>query len=663
MHEMSSFDLAALTVELNKIIKGSRINKIYQIDKTLLIKLRGQGENFNLLIEAGRRIHLTFHEIERPKKPPSFCMALRKYLENGIIEEIVQHDLERIVEIYVKHGGQEYRLIVELFEKGNIILIGPENKILHALFYRKMKDRNILRGEEYKYPPQRGMDPEKADLEDLYRLRDLGGIEVVRGITRLLGISGSYAEEVLFRAGIDKTKPCSSLSDEEIKSIFDNMRNLLHEVKSGNYRPCIIIGDGGKWIGVAPFPLKKYSAFSILEVETFNKALDEYYARAVYGERVRQVEERASQEISRLEKVLEEQRRRLEELMEKARFYRRVGDIIYRHLHDLNPLIERIMFEKKKGRDWKDIIAELSKEKERNVAPSAYFVSLNPSTLTLRVSVDGETFDLSLRAPAQLGAAEYYERAKKLEDKIGGLRKAIEETIKRIEDVKSEALREVEEEELPKPTRKKEWYEKFRWFYSSEGFLVISGKDASTNEILIRKYMEQHDIVFHADIPGSPFTIIKTGGRQPGEETIFEAAQFTASYSRAWREQIGAVDVYWVKPEQVSKTPPSGQYLSKGSFMIYGDRNYIKNVPLEVAIGIKRNDGEVKVIGGPVSAISRQTSVYVRIGPGNVQSGRLAKEIREKLASMVSEEERKIILKIPLEDIQAFIPLGGGSII
>ncbi|MEM1556217.1 MAG: ribosome rescue protein RqcH [Candidatus Bathyarchaeia archaeon] len=662
MYELSSFDLAALTVELNKIIKGSRINKIYQLNKTLLIKLRGQDENFNLLIEAGRRIHLTFHEIERTRTPPSFCMALRKYLENGVIEEIVQHNLERIVEIYVKRGGQEYRLIVELFEKGNVILIGPENKILHALFYRKMRDRNILRGEEYKYPPQRGIDPEKADLEDLYRLRDLGEIEVVRGVTRLLGISGSYAEEILFRAGIDKTKPCSSLSEEEIKIIFDNMRSLLHEVRSGDYRPCIIIDEEGRWISVAPFPLKKYSVFSILEVETFNKALDEYYMKVIHEERVRQVEERASQEISRLEKVLEEQRRRLEDLMEKARFYRRVGDIIYRHLHDLNPLIERIMFEKKEGRDWKDIAAELYKEKERNVTPSVYFMSLDPSTLTLRVSVDGEIFDLSLRTPAQLCAAEYYERAKKLEDKIEGLRKAIEETIKKIEDVKSEALREVEEEQ-PKLARKKEWYEKFRWFYSSEDFLVISGKDASTNETIIRKYMEKHDIVFHADIPGSPFTIIKTGGRQPGEETMFEAAQFTASYSRAWREQIKAVDVYWVKPEQVSKAPPSGQYLSKGSFMIYGDRNYIRNVPLEVAIGIKRNNGEAKVIGGPVSAISKQTNIYVRIGPGNVQSGRLAKEIRERLASMVSEKERKIILKIPLEDIQVFIPLGGGSII
>ncbi|MEM2648127.1 MAG: fibronectin-binding domain-containing protein, partial [Candidatus Bathyarchaeia archaeon] len=95
----------------------------------------------------------------------------------------------------------------------------------------------------------------------------------------------------------------------------------------------------------------------------------------------------------------------------------------------------------------------------------------------------------------------------------------------------------------------------------------------------------------------------------------------------------------------------------------YGSRNYIKNVPLEVAIGIKRDDGGVKVIGGPVSAVSKQTSIYVRIVPGDVPSGKLAKEIKWKLASMVPNGERKMVLEIPLEDVQAFIPLGQGSIV
>ncbi|MEM1674602.1 MAG: ribosome rescue protein RqcH [Candidatus Bathyarchaeia archaeon] len=663
MNEMSSFDIAAVTAELNKIIRGSRINKIYQVDpRTLLIKLRGQGETFNLLIEAGRRIHITVYEVEKTKKPPSFCMALRKYLENGVIEDIYQHDFERIVEIQIRCGGQKYKLIAEIFKRGNIILVDSENKILHALSYQRMKDRNIIRGETYKHPPQRGLDPGKVGPEDLYRLRDFGEIEAVKGLTRLLGISGSYAEEILFRAGINKTKQCSSLSDEEVKALFNSMSRILHEIKAGNYEPCIIVDENGDWVGAAPFMLKKYSAYNIIRMETFNRALDEYYARTISQERARTLEEKAKQEITRLEKVLDEQKRKLEELEEKAHAYRQIGDIIYSHLHELNSLIERIMHEKRSGKEWKDIIAGLLREKEDGITPSMYFMSLDPNTLTLKVSVEGQSFNLNLKAHAQDEANKYYEGAKKVEEKIKGVRRAIEETIKKIEEIRAETIESIEESPPLKPARKKEWYEKFRWFYSSEGFLVIGGRDASTNETLIRKYMEDHDIVFHADVPGSPFTLIKTYGKEPGEETMFEAAQFTASYSRAWREKFRAIDVYWVKPEQVSKTPPSGQYLPMGSFMIYGARNYVKNVPLEVAIGVKMKNGELKIIGGPLSAISKQTKIYVRIVPGNMTSGKLAKIIRGKLASMVPPEERKTILRIPLEDIQAFIPLGHGEI-
>ncbi|MEM1515277.1 MAG: ribosome rescue protein RqcH [Candidatus Bathyarchaeia archaeon] len=660
---MSGLDVAALVVELSRIIKGSRINKIYQINpKTLLIRIRCQNGTLNLLIEAGRRIHLTSYEIEKPKEPPSFCMALRKYLENGIIEDIYQHNLERIIEMYIKRGGQKYRLIVELFERGNIILVDSENKILHALSYRRMRDRNILRGEEYKYPPQRGIDLRKVSLEDLYKLRDFGEIETIRGLTRLIGISGFYAEEILFRAEIDKTKSCLSLSDEEIKAIYENIRDILHEIDAGDYKPCIIINKDGSWIGAAPFPLRKCSVYNILEMETFNKALDEYYTRVTYYRKIKQIEEEAKREILRLEKVLEEQRKSLENLMEKAHNYRQIGDIIYSHLNELNMLIERIMNKKKCGEEWKNIMTELLEEKERNIAPSMYFVSLNPNTLTVKVSVDGKIFDLNIRMPAQQSATEHYERAKKIEDKIEGVKKAIEETTRRIEDIRSKISKDIKETSPLRLVKKKKWYERFRWFYSSEGFLIISGKDASTNELLIRKYMENHDIVFHVDIPGSPFTLVKTEGRQPSEETIFEAAQFTASYSRAWRENFRAADVYWVKPEQVSKTPPPGQYLPKGSFMIYGTRNYIKNIPLEIAIGVKRYNGEIKVIGGPVSAISKQTNVYVKITPGNIPSGKLAKEIRRRLANMSAQEERKAILKIPLEEIQKFIPLSYGDI-
>ncbi|MEM1582258.1 MAG: ribosome rescue protein RqcH [Candidatus Bathyarchaeia archaeon] len=661
---ISSFDIAVIAAELSKFIKGSRIGKIYQINhKILLLKLRNpKGENTQLLIEAGKRIHLTSYDFEKPKKPPVFCMALRKHLENGVIDGVTQYDFERIIEISVKSGGQNYRLIIEFFEKGNIMLVGPENKILHALTYRKMRDRNILRGEEFKYPPMRGINLKSINLDEVRKIRELSQIEVVRGLTRFLGIGGFYAEEILLRSGIDKSKPCFSLTDEELEAIFRNIMALLSQIENGDYRPCIFIGENNEWIDVAPFPLKKYSNFRVIEMETFNRALDEYYAKTSVKLGAEEIEDSTKREIDSLERILEEQRRSLSDLRGKANFYRRIGDTIFSHLYELDTLISRVMNEKRNGKKWDEIIEMLLREKKSSLTPANYFVSINPETLTLQVSVDGQEFNLNLKTTAQQNASEYYEMAKRVEDKIDGIEKAIEQTIEKIEEVKAKASKRIETLSKPPIPRRKEWYEKFRWFFSSEGFLVIGGRDAATNETVIRKYMEDRDIVFHADISGSPFVVVKTQGKEPAEKTIIEAAQFTASYSRAWREQIRAIDVYWVKPEQVSKTPPSGEYLPRGSFMIYGNKNYIRNVPLEIAIGIKRDKDGPRVIGGPVEAIAEQTNLYVKIIPGDETSGKLAKDIRGTLANMASPEEREEILKIPLEEIQAFIPLGRGSI-
>jgi len=71
------------------------------------------------------------------------------------------------------------------------------------------------------------------------------------------------------------------------------------------------------------------------------------------------------------------------------------------------------------------------------------------------------------------------------------------------------------------------------------------------------------------------------------KSTIKEAADFVASYSRAWKETWGIVDVFYVKPSQVSKSPPSGEYLPKGSFIISGKKNFIKNAKTELAIALE----------------------------------------------------------------------------
>ena len=118
--EVTSFDVALLVSELNPRIKNARVNNIYQIKpKILLLRLRKpQQPHIHLLIEAGKRLNLTSYLHEKPKSPSAFCMALRKYLRNGVIQGINQHEFERIVTIQVTTGEGEFQLIINFLATG-----------------------------------------------------------------------------------------------------------------------------------------------------------------------------------------------------------------------------------------------------------------------------------------------------------------------------------------------------------------------------------------------------------------------------------------------------------------------------------------------------------------------------------------------------------------
>lgn len=280
-------------------------------------------------------------------------------------------------------------------------------------------------------------------------------------------------------------------------------------------------------------------------------------------------------------------------------------------------------------------------------------------------------FTIDLRKTASGNAEEYYLKAKKTRAKVAGARKALESTlgkIKTLEERKSLAQAEAKLKATVRGKKKaKRWFESFRWFESSSGFLVVGGKDASSNEALIKKHAEKDDLIFHADVQGAPFFIVKTAGREVPEETLREAAEATASYSKAWTSGWGACDAYYVKPEQVSKTAESGEYLTKGAFVIRGTKNWFRKIPLKIAVGVKVNEEDdcMEVLGGPVSAVSAKCKNYVVVGVGDLKSEELAKKIRENFLKKLDDSDPvKIKIKaVKPQDIQQKIPGGKGRIL
>lgn len=250
--------------------------------------------------------------------------------------------------------------------------------------------------------------------------------------------------------------------------------------------------------------------------------------------------------------------------------------------------------------------------------------------------------ELFLDKGIEQNAAFYYEKAKQLKKKRPGVVQAIERTRRQIEQLEHEKETSLKALKPHKKKREKQWYEKFHWFYSSEGVLCIGGRDATSNDIVIKKHMEKDDIVIHTEAPGSPFFVVKNG-QQANEKTIEEASQAAASYSKAWKAGVTTIDVFAVKPEQVTKQAKSGEYMSKGAFMIYGEKKFYHPL-LEVAVGVT-NTGQI--IGGPLTAVKSHAEKYVLLAPGQQKTSDVAKKIKK----MLGVEE--------LDDIMRFIPAGG----
>jgi len=197
--EFTSFDASAVVHELKDAVVNSRVNNVYQLDaKTLLLKLfKTDKPPLRLVLEAGRRLHLTAYALETPLVPPAFCMALRKYLRGAWLSGVEQYEFERIIIFHFETKMGVLRLILELFGEGNIILTSEKGEILQALIFKRMRDRNILRSEVFQFPPSSGKNPFKVTNEELENaFRDFGDVEVVRAIARFLGVGGVYAEEI-----------------------------------------------------------------------------------------------------------------------------------------------------------------------------------------------------------------------------------------------------------------------------------------------------------------------------------------------------------------------------------------------------------------------------------------------------------------------------------
>lgn len=254
---------------------------------------------------------------------------------------------------------------------------------------------------------------------------------------------------------------------------------------------------------------------------------------------------------------------------------------------------------------------------------------------------------LDLRKTLEQNAAEYFERAKKAKRKVKRIAEILAKTQQQIAAEERKAAEAAVAAAVPKKVkRKSQWYEKYRWFFSSEGFLVIGGRDATTNEVIIKKHTAPDDLVFHTDMAGSPFFVVKADsqpGKEIGEATRREAANATCSFSRAWKSGMVTTRTFWVMPEQVSKQANPGEFMGKGAFMIRGKTNYLP-ASMDLVVGVS---AEGATVCAPESAAKAHCPTTIRILQGNQKTSDVAK----KLKALLKADD--------LDEVLRALPTGG----
>ncbi len=604
----SSLDFYAFLKRYSSRIEGSFIKKVYQSGiSDFVLQLYGSetGKNY-LMISLSKGI--IFYDGDRPDEATPLSMLLRKILSERRIIRVEQINFDRVVKLTL-HTGQE--IILEMFRDGNLIVTN-EGKIEFATEQREWKNRKILKGE--KYVPPSPVNPLSMGDSEIGSVLENSKASAVQTLATRMNLGGDIAEELLYRINIDKSLPSREISSES-KRIHDEFSLILNEAE---------LGKGyffEKLNLLSPIEMKHLQILPTTIYSDLNEGMVDFIKNHFPKE----------SDEDHLSKRIESIKKSIEEFKIKRNLYTEAGKIIMADIPRIDGIIGQM------SRSFSS-----SGRIDRGQVYSGYRVkSFDPARRVVTVEASNQEIELNLDRTAGQNASDYFAKSKDFKSKIEGAMKAIEDTDlavkKRMQPVKK--------------ARRREWFETYHWFVSSEGFLVIAGRDAKSNEKIVKRHLKDHDIYVHAEVYGAPSTVIKVEGeKMPGESTLREACNFSVAFSRAWSAGLSSATAYWVLPSQVSKTPESGEFVTTGSWIVRGKRNYYFDLPMELYISMYESRGNTIPMIHPAFPGNESSNMIVHIAPGDMKRQQVAVEIARKLG-------------IEKEEIEGILPPGGSRIV
>ena len=451
MKSMSNVDIYTVSNELNNLLSGARVDKSFQPTKDIVVMrfhVPGTGR-IDLVMQCGSRIHTSQYPLENPTNPPTFPMLLRKRVKGAHVESIKQHNFDRVVEIRVKKD-KYYTIIVELFDKGNIILLDDENNIILPLKRKHWSNRDISSKKEYIFPEERGINPMTVTEEEFKNLFEDDESDAVRTLARN-GLGSLYAEEIIKRANetieLDKNTPNNELTPDQILALFNGFKDLFNSLTDESIKPQIVKKDSKE--DVVALDLKKYDDYEKTYYDTFNEACDEFYSKKVNTD-IKNIKESAwNKKVNKFEKRLHLQEETLDNFYKTIEDSQHKGEVIYSNYTTIENVINVVNQARSNDYSFKEIGKTLKKAKKDGMAEAQIYESIDKmGVLTLNIDDTSLIIDPKLTIPEN--AENYYEKAKKAKRKTKGALIAIENTKKQLEKIKAKKDVAMENIAVPK---------------------------------------------------------------------------------------------------------------------------------------------------------------------------------------------------------------------
>ncbi|XP_063039694.1 ribosome quality control complex subunit NEMF-like [Engraulis encrasicolus] len=669
----NTVDIRAVIAEINANYIGMRVYNVYDIDnKTYLIRLQKPDTKAVILIESGIRIHSTEFEWPKNTMPSGFAMKCRKHLKSRRLVSVKQLGVDRIVDIQFGSDEAAYHLIVELYDRGNIVLADYEYNILNLLRFRTDEAEDVKIAVRERYPVEAARPPEP--LISLERLTELlsqapSGDQVKRVLNPHLPYGATLIEHCLMEVGLQglmkldnqfdasrdapKILEALKMAEEymERTSTFSGKGYIIQKCeKKPSLGPDKPAEELLTYDEFHPFLFAQNAKNPHVEFETFDKAVDEFFSKMESQKIDLKALQQEKQAMKKLENVKKDHESRLEALHQAQEVDRLKGELVEMNL----PMVERALQVVRSALanqvDWAEI-GLIVKEAQTAGDPVACAIKelklqTNHITMLLKnpyIGSDDEEqeeeveevvemqepqkknkknkkkekeqrgklqknkpmlVDVDLSLSAYANAKKYYDHKRSAAKKEQKTVEAAQKAFKSAEKKTKQTLKEVQTVTNIQKARKVYWFEKFLWFISSENYLIIAGRDQQQNEMIVKRYLRAGDVYVHADLHGATSCVIKNpSGETIPPRTLTEAGTMAVCYSAAWDAKV-VTSAWWVHHHQVSKTAPTGEYLTTGSFMIRGKKNFLPPSYLIMGFGflfkvdddsVFRHKGERKV--------------------------------------------------------------------